>query len=291
MVNACAVHVAVFVFLIAVTVYGDAGNAQAIHNDFISRRESAANGFAFHKTAVRGVDISRRNVLYVVFPFVRAVIVRNIFRKITVQFFGKILVSFRILVGFLLFVHNADDFVDLAFITVDRRRNRFGRIEAVVAVGVGFSAAVDISVPLAALRCDADRQFVKVDIKHFGVIGQISVARRAERSGDRQIAVLRIGADLGFRNDLLFRERVFHQAVRKVARAVHFVESLIELFGELKLLLVPVRVGQRKIIVKIRIIGNLHVCFSAGELQEACAREQRKRISRRNSNRCNPFSC
>ena len=62
---------AVLVFAVGVTVYGYAGDSQLIHYYFVGSGIASADCFAFYKSAVRCVDISRGDVVGVVFIVIR----------------------------------------------------------------------------------------------------------------------------------------------------------------------------------------------------------------------------
>ena len=112
---------AVFVSVVAVPVYGDAGDPQAVHDHLVRGGEASANGFLLYKPAVGRVDIRRCNVVGVVFILVRNVIVFNVFRKISVYFLCEINVSCNVSVVLLFLLVNVGyDLVDYFLEFTDR---------------------------------------------------------------------------------------------------------------------------------------------------------------------------
>ena len=84
MVDAGTGVIAACILLVAVSVYGYAGNFELIHNGFKRAGETAANSLFDYKTAVRRVDIRRSGCAVV---FKSRIIVLDAFGKILVYVF------------------------------------------------------------------------------------------------------------------------------------------------------------------------------------------------------------
>lgn len=117
---------AVLVFAVGVTVYGYAGDSQLIHYYFVGSGIASADCFAFYKSAVRCVDISRGDVVGVVFIVISNVIVFDFFGKNAVYFLGKICVSCGVSIGCFKLVYFFYNFVYSFIVFYDCFFNRRG---------------------------------------------------------------------------------------------------------------------------------------------------------------------
>ena len=232
MVYAGRVVVAVFVHLVAVTVYGNAGHAQLIHYYLVRGREAAANRLALYKPAVSRVYVGCGDIILVVLVFVRRIIVCDVFRKILVYLPCKENVLFGIRIGSLSLFNLVDYCVDLAV----ERLNRLGNLgfggQTVIAVKISLASAVDKSGILAVCSARAYGHFVKIYVEKLGVVGKERVARRAERLGNGKVAVLYPRLDLVGRNYRLLGNAVMNLAVLEVARSVNIFKCFVELLSK-----------------------------------------------------------